>query len=67
MASEWETPGFVPLPARDGDDWHVHVTWPDGTEEDVCGFKSEIEANEWIKMESFMWLQLHPKIRHPPK
>ena len=41
---------------QDGEDWFVAATWPDGRSEDICGFKSEQDANEWIAKEFQAWL-----------
>jgi hypothetical protein len=41
---------------RDGRDWFVAVTWPDGSSEEISGFKSESEANEWVAKELEAWL-----------
>ena len=40
----------------DGDDWWVAATWPDGRYEEIAGFKSELEANEWIARKFQEWL-----------
>ena len=41
---------------RNEDDWFVAATWPDGTFEEIQGFKTESEANEWIAKEFQAWL-----------
>jgi hypothetical protein len=38
------------------DRWWVAATWPDGRREDVKGFATESEANEWIANELQTWL-----------
>ena len=38
------------------DQWWVAAKWPDGAIEDIRGFKSENEANEWISNELETWL-----------
>ena len=38
------------------DVWWVAAKWPDGAIEDIQGFKSENEANEWIANELETWL-----------
>jgi hypothetical protein len=63
MDGDLETPAFAPRPEKTGRGWCILVTWPDGTQEQVCGFGSQAEANDWIKMEAYTWLQLHPKHR----
>src|SRR5215203_4842661 len=39
-----------------GGAWCVHAEFPDGTFEDVTGFKSENDANEWIAKDLQHWL-----------
>jgi hypothetical protein len=46
---------------RDGDDWFVAATWPNGLFEEIRGFKSESEANEWIAKEFQAWLEERSK------
>ena len=41
---------------RDGGDWIVAATWPDGKLEEIAGFKRELDANEWIAGEFQAWL-----------
>lgn len=41
---------------NDGGDWCVHAQFPDGSFEDIGGFKTENEANEWIARELQQWL-----------
>ena len=38
------------------DNWYVAATWPDGRFEEIRGFKTESEANEWIAKEFQAWL-----------
>jgi hypothetical protein len=40
----------------DGKDWKVAATWPDGRFEELKGFKTESEANEWITHSLQAWL-----------
>ena len=63
MPNELEIPEFTPREEKIGSDWYVLVTWSDGYEQQVPGFKSEAEADQWIKLDSFEWLQRHPKSR----
>jgi hypothetical protein len=37
-------------------EWFVAAKWPDGRVEDIRGFASESEANEWIANELQAWL-----------
>ena len=36
--------------------WFVAARWPDGHAEDIRGFETESEANEWIANELQAWL-----------
>jgi hypothetical protein len=38
------------------DAWWVAAKWPSGQTEDIQGFSSEAEANEWIANELQTWL-----------
>ena len=64
MPSELEIPEFTPREEKIGLGWYVLVKWSDGVEQQVPGFKSKVEADQWIKLESLEWLQRHPKSRH---
>ena len=35
-----------------GGSWSVHAEFPNGTFEDISGFRTENEANEWIAKDS---------------
>jgi hypothetical protein len=37
-------------------EWLVAAKWPDGTVEDIRGFATETDANEWIAHELQSWL-----------
>ena len=63
MDGDLETPEFAPRPEKIGGGWLVIVTWPDGVQQQLAGFKSEAEAEEWIRKDAFAWLQQHPKTR----
>ena len=39
-----------------GEPWKVAATWPDGRFEEIRGFKTESEANEWIARSLQAWL-----------
>ena len=39
------------------DTWWVAAKWPDGRTEDIKGFSSEADANEWIANELDRWLE----------
>ena len=36
--------------------WCVHAQFPDGSFEDIRGFRTENEANEWIARQLQQWL-----------
>ena len=40
-----------------GGAWCVHAEFPDGSVEDVGGFRTENEANEWIAKDLQQWLE----------
>jgi hypothetical protein len=40
----------------DGRAWKVAATWPDGRFEEIKGFKTESEANEWIAHSLQAWI-----------
>jgi hypothetical protein len=42
------------------DTWWVAAKWPDGRIEDIKGFSSEADANEWIANELNKWLENRP-------
>jgi hypothetical protein len=42
-----------------GGSWSVHAEFPNGTFEDISGFKTENEANEWIAKDFQRWLDEH--------
>jgi hypothetical protein len=54
-------PPVLQIRHRDEEDWFVAATWPDGRSEDIRGFKSEQDANEWIAKEFQAWLDEHPQ------
>jgi hypothetical protein len=54
------SPGKIilkPTPLKVGAEWQIAAQHPSGQIEMICGFKSEIEANEWIKSGSKAWLK----------
>jgi hypothetical protein len=40
-----------------GGEWCVHAEFPDGSFEEISGFKNENEANEWIANSLREWLE----------
>jgi hypothetical protein len=51
-----DTVPILQIRRTDGEDWCVAATWPDGHFEEITGFKSESEANEWIAESLQTWL-----------
>jgi hypothetical protein len=52
------TPVLPALQIRttNGESWLVRAQFPDGSFEDIPGFRSENEANEWVAKELQGWL-----------
>jgi hypothetical protein len=48
---------------EEGGSFTVRATWPDGAFEEVAGFTSETEANEWITNKFSIWLKEQEKAR----
>jgi hypothetical protein len=44
-----------------GGAWCVHAEFPDSSFEDVGGFRTENEANEWIAKDLQQWLEKREK------
>jgi hypothetical protein len=45
------------------DKYTVRATWPDGAFEEVSGFRSEREADDWITNKFPIWLEEQKKAR----
>ena len=41
---------------KNGGAWSVHAEFPDGSFEEISGFRTENEANEWVAKELQDWL-----------
>ena len=41
---------------KNGGSWTVHAEFPDGSFEEISGFATENDANEWIAKELQNWL-----------
>ena len=48
---------FDPRPLKIGHEWHVVVTYPSGQQEQITGFKTEADAQNWITNDSQAWLK----------
>jgi len=44
-----------------GENWRVHAAFPDGSFEEIEGFKNENEANAWIADKLQDWLERREK------
>jgi hypothetical protein len=51
------TPTFTPSQDKIGSGWHVDVLRENGVPEQVSGFRSEAEAQDWIDHKSSAWLK----------
>ena len=50
---------FTPKPLKIGGEWYLVATWPSGQEEHITGFKTEIEALNWIgQPKQLEWLRI---------
>jgi G:T-mismatch repair DNA endonuclease (very short patch repair protein) len=54
MAKQRPKPTFTPV---DDKVWHVDVVWECGLKEEVPGFRSYAEAQDWIDHKSAAWLK----------
>ena len=43
---------FETRPLKIGEGWQVVANYPDGQKENITGFKTEIEAADWIDSDS---------------
>jgi hypothetical protein len=41
---------------KDGSAWYIVLTWPNGQTENIDGFGSESELDEWITTKYRAWL-----------
>jgi hypothetical protein len=49
---------FTPRPLKVGEEWYLVATWPDGREEHITGFKTEMDALNWLgRPEQLEWLR----------
>jgi hypothetical protein len=51
------TPPIMQIRHDTNGTWWVAAKWPDGRTEDIEGFSSEADANEWIATELDRWLE----------
>jgi hypothetical protein len=64
MAKRRPKPTFTPV---DDKVWHVDVVWEYGVKEEIPGFRSEAEAQEWIDHKSDAWLKAKDITRRKTK
>jgi len=57
MAKRRRKPTFTVSEDKRGTGWHVDVVWEDGVPEQVSGFRSEAEAQDWKDHKSGAWLK----------
>jgi hypothetical protein len=57
MKTLTKKPQIEPRELRDGTGWYVLVTWGDRPSEEVGGFKSQAEAQNWIDHASAAWVR----------
>ena len=57
-----ETTPVLQIRHREGNHWFVAATWPDGRFEEISGFKTESEANEWVAKQLQVWLDEQAKM-----
>ena len=56
MSDAATTTPILQIRHTENDEWFVAAKWPDGRTENICGFKTESEANEWVANELQSWL-----------
>jgi hypothetical protein len=49
---------------KDGSAWYIVLTWPNGQTENIDGFSSEAEINEWITTKYPGWLAKREGQKH---
>jgi hypothetical protein len=54
-------PLMTPHKRDDSSGWMIKVTWPDGPEELVNGFRSMSDVESWLSVGSQEWLKQHPR------
>ncbi len=56
-------PTFEPLEEKNGE-WYLRLSLPGGRQTRIDGFKSEVEAREWIKTDLIAWIEKHEGGKH---
>ena len=57
MTEPEKKPEMNPRELKDGSGWYVFVRWGHRPAEQVGGFPSEIEAQQWIDQAGTSWLK----------
>jgi hypothetical protein len=50
---------FEPVQMKIGTGWYLRLTLPGGRQSRIDGFKTQAEAQEWIKAKSTAWLKMY--------
>ena len=59
MTQPDKKPDMQPRELKDGTGWYVYVNWGYRPAEQVGGFPSKDEAQEWIEQNASGWLKAH--------
>jgi hypothetical protein len=60
MDRSWPKAVFKPIETKDGE-WSIRLSLPGGRRPVIDGFKSEAEAQEWIKTDSIAWIERYER------
>jgi len=60
MDRSWPKAVFKPIETKDGQ-WSIRLSLPGGRRPVIDGFKSEAEAQEWIKTDSIAWIERYER------
>jgi hypothetical protein len=56
MSIDKPIPPIHQIQRANDDTWKVALTWQDGRKEGVGTFKTELEAQEWVRLHLQAWL-----------
>jgi hypothetical protein len=56
-----DQPGYETVPVGESGHFCVRVAWPDGTQTEVHGFRSDVEADTWIEANGARWREWAPQ------
>jgi hypothetical protein len=61
-------PNMEPRELKDGSGWYVLVVWGDRPSQQMGGFQSEAEAQQWIDQDADGWLNARfQEVRFPDR